>query len=124
MIPKVVHYCWFGRGPMTSLAEKCLASWKKYLPEYELMLWDEDNFDINIVPYVKEAYESGKFAFVTDYVRLYVLFNFGGIYLDTDVEVLKSLDNMLYLPAFSGYESNKYSSFPTGIMASEKMEFG
>lgn len=105
---------------MPALAVKCLASWKKYLPEYELRLWDEDNFDLNIVPYVKEAYEAGKFAFVTDYVRLYVLFNFGGIYLDTDVEVLKSFDNLLYLPAFSGYEGNKLSSFPTGIMASEK----
>ena len=105
---------------MPALSVKCLASWKKYLPEYELRLWDEDNFDVNVVPYVKEAYEAGKYAFVTDYVRLYVLFNFGGIYLDTDVEVLRSFDNMLCLPAFSGYESNKFSSFPTGIMASEK----
>jgi len=120
MIPKVIHYCWFGRGQMPSLAVKCMESWKKFLPDYELKLWNEDSFDINSVPYVKEAYEARKFAFVTDYVRLYALYNFGGIYMDTDVEVLKSLDNLLNLPAFSGYESNKFSSFPTGIMASEK----
>jgi mannosyltransferase OCH1-like enzyme len=120
MIPKVIHYCWFGRGQMPQLAQTCMESWGKYLPDYKLKLWDEDSFDINSVPYVKEAYQSRKFAFVTDYVRLYALFNEGGIYMDTDVEVLKSFDDLLYLPAFSGYESNKFSSFPTGIMASEK----
>lgn len=120
MIPKIIHYCWFGRGQMPPMANTCIASWKKYLPDYDLKLWNENNFDINSVPYVKEAYEAHKYAFVTDYVRLYALFQYGGIYMDTDVEVLKSLDNLLYLPAFSGYESNKYSSFPTGIMASEK----
>jgi mannosyltransferase OCH1-like enzyme len=120
MIPKVIHYCWFGRKPMPALALKCMDSWKKHLPGYELRRWDEENFDINRVAYVKEAYDAGKFAFVTDYVRLYLLFNFGGIYMDTDVEVLKSYDDLLYLPAFSGYEDNKFSSFPTGIMASEK----
>ena len=120
MIPKVIHYCWFGRGKMPQLAQTCMESWGKYLPDYKLKLWDEDSFDINSVPYVKEAYQSRKFAFVTDYVRLYALFNEGGIYMDTDVEVLKSFDDLLYLPAFSGYESNKFSSFPTGIMASEK----
>ena len=120
MIPKVIHYCWFGRGQMPELALKCIDSWKKYLPDYKLKLWDEDTFDINTVPYVKEAYEARKFAFVTDYVRLFALITEGGIYMDTDVEVLKSLDSLLELPAFSGYESNKYSSFPTGLMASAK----
>jgi len=120
MIPKVIHYCWFGRGKMPQLAQTCMESWGKYLHDYKLKLWDEDSFDINSVHYVKEAYQSRKFAFVTDYVRLYALFNEGGIYMDTDVEVLKSFDDLLYLPAFSGYESNKFSSFPTGIMASEK----
>ena len=120
MIPKVIHYCWFGKGQMPKLAYKCLESWSKYLPDYKLRLWNEETFDIDKVPYVKEAYEARKFAFVTDYVRLYALYNEGGIYMDTDVEVLKSLNDLLYLPAFSGYESNKYSSFPTGIMASEK----
>ncbi len=119
MIPKVIHYCWFGRGEMPQLALKCISSWKKYLPDYKLKLWNEDNFDINSIPYVKEAYEARKFAFVTDYVRLYALYHEGGIYMDTDVEVLKSLNDLLSLPAFSGYESNKFSNFPTGLMASE-----
>lgn len=119
MIPKVIHYCWFGRGQMPDLALKCIKSWKKYLPDYKMKLWNEDNFDITSVSYVKEAYEARKFAFVTDYVRLFALYTEGGIYMDTDVEILKSLDNLLSLPAFSGYESNKYSNFPTGLMASE-----
>ena len=120
MIPKIIHYCWFGRGKMPELALKCIASWKQFLPDYELRLWNEDSFDINSIPYVKEAYESRKFAFVTDYVRLYALYNEGGIYMDTDVEVLKPLDDLLKLPAFSGYESNKFDNFPTGLMASAK----
>ena len=118
MIPKVIHYCWFGRGQMPELALKCIESWHKYLPGYTLKLWNEDSFDINAVLYVKEAYEARKFAFVTDYIRLYALYHEGGIYMDTDVEVLKPLDDLLDLPAFSGYESNKFSNFPTGLMAS------
>lgn len=118
MIPKVIHYCWFGRGQMPELALKCIESWHKYLPGYTMKLWNEDSFDINSVPYVKEAYEARKFAFVTDYIRLYALYHEGGIYMDTDVEVLKPLDDLLDLPAFSGYESNKFSNFPTGLMAS------
>ena len=118
MIPKIIHYCWFGRGKMPELAQKCIASWKKHLPEYEYKLWNEDNFDIHSVPYVKEAYEARKYAFVTDFVRLFVLYNEGGIYMDTDVEVLKPIDDLLHLPAFSGFESDK--EIPTGIMASEK----
>jgi mannosyltransferase OCH1-like enzyme len=118
MIPKVVHYCWFGRGQMPKMALKCIDSWKRYLPDYQLKLWNEDNFDLNINTYALEAYQTRKFAFVTDYVRLFVLYNEGGIYMDTDVEVLKSLDGFLLLPAFSGFEGEKY--VPTGIMASEK----
>ena len=120
MIPKVIHYCWFGRGQMPPLALACIESWKKYCPGYELKLWNEDNFDLNLYPYAGEACENRKFAFVTDVVRLYALYNEGGIYMDTDVEVLKPLDNLLHLPAFSGYESNRDSTFPTGIMASAK----
>ncbi|GAB3961699.1 glycosyltransferase [Spirosoma harenae] len=118
MIPKVIHYCWFGRGEMPAMAHMCIDSWKKFLPDYELRLWNEDTFDIRSVPYVKEAYEARKFAFVTDYVRLYALYHFGGVYMDTDVEILKSLDNLLHLPAFSGFESE--TEIPTGIMASEQ----
>ena len=118
MIPKVIHYCWFGRGKMPELADTCIASWKKYLPDYTLHLWNEDNFDVTGIPYVKEAYEGRKFAFVTDYVRLYAIHQYGGVYMDTDVEVLKSLDDLLHLPAFSGFESER--EIPTGIMASEQ----
>ena len=118
MIPKTIHYCWFGRGAMPSLALKCIASWKKYMPDYEIKRWDETNFDVNIIPYTKEAYENRKYAFVTDYVRLYALYHEGGIYMDTDVEVLKNLDCFLNLPAFSGFEDD--TLVPTGIMGSEK----
>ena len=121
MIPKIIHYCWFGRGPMPELAIKCIDSWKKYLPDYELRLWNEDTFDMNISPYVAEAYKAQKYAFITDYVRLWVLNNYGGIYMDTDVEVLKSFNDLLHLPAFTGYEKTKDTMFcpVTGIMASE-----
>ena len=117
MIPKKIHYCWFGRGEMHELAKKCIKSWKKYLPEYEIKEWNEDNFDLDMYPYAREAYENRKFAFVTDVVRLYALYHEGGIYMDTDVEVLKPLEVFLDNPAFSGFEDEKL--VPTGIMASE-----
>ena len=118
MIPKVIHYCWFGRNPLPPSARKCIESWKKYLPDYEIKEWNEDNFDLDKYPYVREAYDNRKFAFVTDVVRLYALYNEGGIYMDTDVEVLKSLDPFLHHVAFSGFEND--TNIPTGIMASEK----
>lgn len=118
MIPKVVHYCWFGRGEMPELAKKCIASWKTFLPDYQIKEWNEDNFDINCNQYVKEAYESRKFAFVTDYVRLYAIYTEGGVYMDTDVEVLKTLDPFLHHHAFSGFETD--GNVPTGMMAGEK----
>lgn len=116
MIPKIIHYCWFGRGNMPQLAVKCIESWKKYLPEYEFKRWDEDNFDVNKYPYVKEAYENRRFAFVTDVVRLHALYTEGGIYMDTDVEVLKPLDSLLIYDAISGFETE--NQIPTGLMAS------
>ena len=119
MIPKRIHYCWFGRGPMPELALRCIESWHKYMPDYEYKLWNDDNFDINSVPYVKEAYESKKYAFVTDYVRLFALYTEGGIYMDTDVEVLKPYDDLLDLSGFTGYEGSKYLPPVTGTMASE-----
>ena len=115
MIPKVIHYCWFGRGQMPQLALKCIESWKKYLPDYEIKEWNEDNFDLDMYPYVREAYDNRKFAFVTDVVRLYALYHEGGIYMDTDVEVLKSLDSLLKYEAVSGFESP--TQIPTGLMA-------
>lgn len=118
MIPKIIHYCWFGRGQMPELALRCLESWKKYCPDYKIKEWNEDNFDLELYPYAREAYENRKFAFVTDVVRLYALYYEGGIYMDTDVEVLKPLDRFLNDPAFSGFEDERL--VPTGIMASEK----
>ena len=118
MIPKIIHYCWFGRGPKPALAIKCINSWKKYCPDYELKEWNEDNFDIQLYPYVEEAYKARKFAFVTDVVRLYALYNYGGIYMDTDVEVIKPLDVLLSYDAVSGFESDTQIS--TGLMACRK----
>lgn len=118
MIPKKIHYCWFGRGELPKLAEKCIASWKKYCPDYEIILWNEDNFDINTCPYVKEAYENRKFAFVSDYVRLYAMYTQGGIYMDTDVEVVAPLDGYLHHQGFSGFED--VDRVATCIMACEK----
>lgn len=117
-IPKKIHYCWFGRGEKSLLIKSCIASWKKFLPDYEIVEWNEDNFDIHCNTYVEEAYHAKKWAFVTDYVRLYLLYNIGGIYMDTDVEVLRSLDIFLEEEAFSGFEAR--DSVPTGIMASVK----
>ena len=117
-IPKTIHYCWFGRGPKPELAKKCIESWKKYCPDYEIIEWNEDNFDIRSMTFTEEAYRSKKYAFVTDYVRLYVMYTYGGIYMDTDVEVIKNLDDVLHYQAFSGFES--VDRVPTGIMAFEK----
>ena len=119
MIPKKIHYCWFGRGEMPQLALDCIASWHKHMPNWEYKLWNEDNFDVESTSYTKEAYKAGKYAFVTDYVRLYALLTEGGVYMDTDVEVLKPLDNLLCQSAFTGYEGTKTMYPVTGIMASE-----
>lgn len=119
MIPKIIHYCWFGRGEMPQLAKDCIASWHKYMPEWEYKMWNEDNFDVNSVPYTKEAYEAKKYAFVSDYVRLIALHNEGGIYLDTDVEVFKSFDDLLSNTAFAGFEGSKHLPVGTCILASQ-----
>ena len=118
MIPKKIHYCWFGGNPLPEFAKKCIESWKKYCPDYEIIEWNENNFDINCCNYVKEAYNAKKWAFVSDVVRLYALVNYGGIYMDTDVEVLKPLDDILSYEAVSGFESE--TSISTGLMACEK----
>lgn len=118
MIPKIIHYCWFGPAEMNTMAKKCIESWRRHLSDYELKLWNEESFDLNSTTWTRQAYDAKKYAFVTDYVRLYALYNFGGIYMDTDVEVLKSLDGFLDCPAFSGFETA--TAIPTGIMGSEK----
>ena len=112
-IPKVIHYCWFGKGKMPALSEKCIKSWKKYCPEYKIVCWNEDNFNVNENRYVKEAYEAGKWAFVSDYVRLKVLYEQGGIYLDTDVELIKPLDSLIQEHGFIGFETS--GTLSTGL---------
>lgn len=107
MIPKVIHYCWFGRGEKSKLIEKCIKSWKKYCPDYEIIEWNEDNFDVNINEFVKEAYENKKWAFVADYARLYVLYNYGGVYLDTDQELLSSIEPFMKYNGFMGFLDDK-----------------
>ena len=110
MIPKTIHYVWFGRNPKPDLAVKCINSWKKYCPDYEIIEWNEDNFNLDEAPlYVRQAYEAKKWAFVSDYVRLWAMTEFGGIYMDTDVEVLKPLDRFLQNEAFSGFEDDEIS---------------
>jgi Mannosyltransferase OCH1 and related enzymes len=105
MIPKKIHYCWFGNGKKNQTAMRCIATWKEYMPDYEILEWNELNFDINSIPFTKEAYANKKFAFVSDYVRLYALYQHGGIYFDTDIEVLRSITPFLNNPAFAGYEA-------------------
>ena len=106
MIPKIIHYCWFGRGALSELAQKCIASWKKYLPDYEIKEWNEDNFDVNIIPYTAEAYKAKKYAFVSDYARFWILYQYGGIYFDTDVEVIRPIDDIIYKGNFMGFETD------------------
>lgn len=104
MIPKTIHYCWFGRGELTPLAKKCIASWQQFFPGYEIKEWNEDNFNVNIIPYTADAYKAGKYAFVSDYARFWMLYHFGGVYFDTDVEVIKPMDDVLEKGAFMGFE--------------------
>ena len=106
MIPKIIHYCWFGRGPLPELARKCIASWRKYLPDYEIKEWNEDNFDVNIIPYTQEAYAQKKYAFVSDYARFWILYKYGGLYFDTDVEVIRPLDDIIERGNFMGFETD------------------
>ena len=124
MIPKIIHYCWFGRNPLPDLAQRCIASWRKYLPDYEIWQWAEEplnvnenenqkdnnlfdrklSFDVNIIPYTAEAYRQKKFAFVSDYARFWILYRYGGIYFDTDVEVIRPMNNIIERGNFMGFE--------------------
>jgi len=105
MIPKIIHYCWFGQHELPPLAEACIESWKKYLPDYEIMRWDETNAPMNA--FVKHHLEQENWAFVSDYVRLHVLHQFGGVYFDTDIEVIQSFDRLLSYPGFLAYEAEQ-----------------
>lgn len=102
MIPKVIHYCWFGGNPLPESAKKCIASWRKFMPDYEIKEWNESNFDVNIIPYTAEAYKAKKYAFVSDYARFWILFHHGGLYFDTDVEVIAPLDDIISRGPFIG----------------------
>ena len=114
-IPKVIHYCWFGKGKLPKLAEKCIASWGKNRPDYKIVCWSEENFDITQNKYAEEAYNAGKWAFVSDYVRLKVLYDEGGIYLDTDVELIKPLDNLIEETGYMGFDDNGIISTGLGF---------
>ena len=121
MIPKIIHYCWIGGAPLPELSEKCIASWKEHMPDWEYMRWDESNFDIAAAPlYVQQAYEARKFAFVSDYVRLWALEQYGGLYMDVDFEVFRPFDDLMdKCPAFAGYEGSKRQPVMQGVIASE-----
>lgn len=129
MIPKIIHYCWFGGNPLPPLAIKCIESWRKFFPDYEIWQWsegilnrndneDENNlfdkkfvFDVNIIPYTAEAYAMKKYAFVSDYARFWILYKYGGVYFDTDVEVIRSMDDIVKHGAFMGCETDYQGYF-------------
>ena len=118
MIPKIIHYCWFGGKELPELSKKCLESWQKYCPDFEIKRWDESNTDLHENAYIEEAYNEKKWAFVTDYIRLKILYENGGIYVDTDLEILKPIDCFLQNRGFTGFESD--DSLLTGMLGSEK----
>ena len=119
MIPKIIHYCWLSDDPIPAPLQKYMKSWKKYLPEYEFWLWNLDRFDINSSMWVQEAFRAKKYAFAADYIRCYALYNYGGIYLDMDVEVLKPFDDLLNLPYFIGMEDSP-AAIEAAIIGVEK----
>lgn len=114
-IPKVIYYCWFGKGSMPSIAEKCIESWRKYCPQYKIVCINEDNFDITQNKYAKQAYEAGKWAFVSDYARLKVLYEQGGVYFDTDVELIKPIDKLIEENGYMGFDDNGVVSTGLGF---------
>lgn len=120
MIPKVIHYCWFGRGKKPEVFQKCLASWKKYAPDYEIVEWNEDNFDLAAIPFAQEAYDCRKYAFTSDVVRFSVIYEHGGIYLDTDVELLAPLDEFLENDCFAFFQNVLYVATGLGFGAVAK----
>lgn len=122
MIPKKIHYCWFGRGEKPKLAKKCIASWKKYCPDYEIIEWNEDNFDVRQNAYMRSAYDQKKFAFVSDYARLVILYEEGGIYFDTDVELLKPIDDLLGYHSYFGFEDDTHINTGLGFGAEKHNE--
>lgn len=117
MIPKVIHYCWFGGKALPEKAQKCIASWKKYCPDYQIIQWDETNFDVNRTAYTAYCYQNKKYAFLSDYVRLLLVYENGGLYFDTDVELLRSPDALLGQGAFFGFENDQFVATGLGFGA-------
>lgn len=107
LIPKIIHYCWFGGRPLPELALKCIDSWKKYCPDYEIKEWNEGNYNVSSCAYARQAYEAGKWAFVSDYARFDILYQYGGLYFDTDVELIKPIDDLVERGAFMGCEPSR-----------------
>ena len=118
MIPKIIHYCWFGEGQMPEKEKKCIETWKKFFPDYEIKKWDETNFDVEETKFSKQAYERKQYAFVSDYARAKILYEQGGLYLDTDVEVVKSFPKVLDGKGFVGFERRHFIG--TAVLAAEK----
>ncbi len=117
MIPKVIHYCWFGGNPLPDSAVRCIASWRKFCPDYEIIEWNESNYDVNKIPYMQQAYARRKWSFVSDYARLDIVYRHGGIYLDTDVELLRSLDSLRNYEGFMGFEDGEHVASGLGFGA-------
>lgn len=117
MIPKKIHYCWFGSGPKGKKELKCIESWKKFCPDYEITQWNETNVDLDMMPFVREAYDAKKYAFVSDVVRLWILINNGGVYFDTDVEIIKPFDDLLKYEGFIGFENDSFLNTGQGVGA-------
>lgn len=121
LIPKVIHYCWFGGKPIPDKNKRWMESWQRFCPDYEIIEWNESNYDVSKNLYMKQAYEAKKWGFVPDYARLDIIYQYGGIYLDTDVEIICNLDNLLYQKAFAGFESNDYVALGLGFGAQKGM---
>ena len=120
MIPKIIHYCWLSGTPLPDDIKTYIEGWKKLMPDYKLIEWNRSRFDINSAPFVKQACEIQKWAFAADYIRVYALYNYGGIYLDSDVEVLKKFDDFLQLTMMLGYENTNINSLEVAVWGSEK----
>ena len=114
-IPKTIHYCWFGGNPLPELAQKCIASWRKFLPDYEIKEWNESNYDVRKIQYIAQAYDAKKYAFVSDYARFDILYQYGGVYFDTDVEVIKDLRPIIERGAFIGVEKGQKPLLNAGL---------
>lgn len=116
MIPRIIHYCWFGGNPLPQSAQRCIASWRKFMPDCEIREWNEQNFDVNAHPYTRAAYAAGKYAFVSDFARYRILEEWGGIYFDTDVEAVAPISDLLQLGAFMGLEDAQPPTVSSGLV--------